>query len=241
MRQTPWLYAASCLLLLVGCAGPSWDNPHLQDPASKARQLSVDSDYCELVGARAAPMPDVRVYTPGQQTYAISGRATSYNAHSGYTTSRFSGTAQPTSGGFAQGMSEGMAQGAALGAMLAARRDRDRIVAACMRSLGWVDGQPSAGSTAAHSSKDDTSTDRHRSAALQAVEAAIAANPKLAYLRQHDADTFGKIARIDTMLLEQPDWAGRPLAERFDMAVRMYEAAYGQIDIPGRSSQALGR
>lgn len=64
------------------------------------------------------------------------------------------------------------------------------------------------------------------------VEEAIAAVPKLAYIRTNDPAAFNDIAALDTSLRAQPKWQGKPMQERFDAAVRMYEAANGAIELP---------
>lgn len=85
-------------------------------------------------------------------------------------------------------------------------------------------------------SAQTTSVDEERESRVQAVigvEEAINAVPKLAHVRANDPETFSAIAELDTMLGKRSAWEGRPLAERFDAAVRMYEAANGSIELPG--------
>jgi len=65
------------------------------------------------------------------------------------------------------------------------------------------------------------------------VEDAIEAHPKLVHIRANDPATFMAIAEIDTTLGKQPGWKDKPLTERFGAAVRMYEAANGDIELPG--------
>lgn len=68
---------------------------------------------------------------------------------------------------------------------------------------------------------------------MVSVEDAIAANPTLYHVRQHDPATFTAIAQFDTMLQQQDQWKDKPLPERFGAALRMYEAANGAIEVPG--------
>lgn len=65
------------------------------------------------------------------------------------------------------------------------------------------------------------------------TEDAIAAVPKLSYLRVNDPERFAEVATIDTALMQQTSWKGRPLAERFNAALKMYEVANGDIVLPG--------
>ena len=74
--------------------------------------------------------------------------------------------------------------------------------------------------------------------ALVSVEDTIQANPKLAHLRATDPAAFNDLADIDTMLRDRAAWKDKPLAERFDAAVRMYEAANGAIELPGQATKA---
>ena len=71
------------------------------------------------------------------------------------------------------------------------------------------------------------------------VEDTIQANPKLAHLRATDPAAFNDLADIDTMLRDRAAWKDKPLAERFDAAVRMYEAANGdRAARPGHQGRA---
>lgn len=65
------------------------------------------------------------------------------------------------------------------------------------------------------------------------VEEAIAAVPKLSHVRTEDPAAYNQIAELDTALRAQPKWQDKPMQERFEAAVRMYEAANGAIELPG--------
>lgn len=65
------------------------------------------------------------------------------------------------------------------------------------------------------------------------VEDAIANVPKLLHVRTADPAAFNEIAGFDEALRTQPKWQGKPMQERFEAAVRMYEAANGEISLPG--------
>lgn len=69
--------------------------------------------------------------------------------------------------------------------------------------------------------------------AVVSVEDAINAIPKLSHVRASDPATFMAIAEIDTVLGKQDRWKDQPLVDRFQAAVRMYEAANGDIEAPG--------
>lgn len=68
--------------------------------------------------------------------------------------------------------------------------------------------------------------------AEEAVEQAIAENPKLLHVRTHDAQRFNEIAALDTHLRTQPEWGNKPMGDRFAAAVRAYEALSGPIELP---------
>lgn len=66
-----------------------------------------------------------------------------------------------------------------------------------------------------------------------AVRDAIDATPKLAHIQATDPKLFAAAQRFDTVLREDPDWAGKPLAERFAHVVTLIETTHGAIEIPG--------
>lgn len=72
-------------------------------------------------------------------------------------------------------------------------------------------------------------------AARSTVDEAIDAVPKLAFVKQNDVEAFNRIAKFDMELRVDPKWIGRPMQDRFAAAVRMYEAAYGEINAPTAS------
>lgn len=74
---------------------------------------------------------------------------------------------------------------------------------------------------------------QRRVTAEETVESAIASVPKLAHLREHDPDAFNEVASIDGYLRARPEWADKPMSERFIAAVRMHEAQTGAaIQLP---------
>ncbi|MNY10369.1 hypothetical protein D3C86_1433440 [compost metagenome] len=74
--------------------------------------------------------------------------------------------------------------------------------------------------------------------ALVSVEDTIQSIPKLAHLRVNAPAEFNEVAAIDSMLRAKPAWKDKPLSERFDAALRMYEAANGAIELPGQAKAA---
>jgi len=77
--------------------------------------------------------------------------------------------------------------------------------------------------------------------ALVTVEDTIQSIPKLAHLRATDPAAFNEIAEIDSMLRTRPAWKDKPLSERFDAAVRMFEVERGTIELPSQAKAAAGQ
>lgn len=75
-------------------------------------------------------------------------------------------------------------------------------------------------------------TERAQSAA-DTVQEAIDSVPKLAHIQAADADAFDMAKTFDAALRARPEWADRPLSERFAKVTEMVEAALGPIEIPG--------
>lgn len=122
---------------ITGCASPQWHNPNYSadQAAIMAKQRAIDEGYCTQVAHGSAPMPDVRVYSPTQDSYSVSGTISSYGS-GGLQTSNYTGYVTPSAG---NSFSTGFAQGAALGAAIRARRAQDKIMRGCMLQLGWSD------------------------------------------------------------------------------------------------------
>lgn len=125
---------------LSGCS-TTWYNEHFSSDEARNRQLVIDEGYCNRVAAGAVPMPEIRTYTPSQQSYMITGNSTTFGRN-GIQNNSFSGTVTPMNNGFASGFSSGMAQGAALGALIRAQQEHEKIVRGCMINLGWTDSPP---------------------------------------------------------------------------------------------------
>ena len=134
------LIVISVVGALAGCS-TTWYNPHFNSDDARNRQLAIDEGYCNRVATGSVPMPEIRVYTPSQQSYMVTGNSNTFGRN-GIQNNYFSGTVMPMNNGFASGFSSGMAQGAALGALIHAQRERDRIIRGCMVNLGWTDSPP---------------------------------------------------------------------------------------------------
>lgn len=122
---------------LAGCANTHWYNPNYsaEEAALMAQQRTIDEGYCTQVAHGSAPMPDVRVYSPAQHSYNISGTISSYGS-GGFQSSSYTGYVTPSA---SASFTTGFAQGAALGASIRARRAQDKIMKGCMFQLGWSD------------------------------------------------------------------------------------------------------
>lgn len=100
-------------------------------------------------------------------------------------------------------------------------------------------GQVDAGRPAAEEA--ETARREQQVQAIVSVEDTIQANQKLAHLRTTDPAAFNEVADIDSMLRSRPAWKDKPLAERFDAALRMYEAERGTIELPSQAQAAAGQ
>lgn len=82
----------------------------------------------------------------------------------------------------------------------------------------------------------------HREQArAQTVQEAIDAVPKLAHVQASDPDAFVLAQQFDSALRARPEWADKPLSERFAKVVELVEAAHGPIQLkqPAASSDPV--
>lgn len=86
----------------------------------------------------------------------------------------------------------------------------------------------------AERSQRELQDERNRRATEQ-VNEAIGNNPKLVYARAEKPEVFNAIVEVDDWVRQQPAFNGLPLGERFAKSVAMYEAAHGQINVPGHA------
>lgn len=108
----------------------------------------------------------------------------------------------------------------------------DNLIALAKRLSDQVDaGRPAA-------EEAETTRREQQVQALVSVEDTIQSIPKLAHLRATAPAEFNEVAAIDTMLRAKPAWKDKPLSERFDAALRMYEAENGAIELPGQAKTA---
>lgn len=126
------------LILLTGCASTTqWHNPNFTEEQVDVleRQKTIDEGYCTMVVQGAVPMPEVRTYTPQQQSYTIYGSSMTHGSQ-GFNTGYYRANVVPSAGA---SFSSGFAQGAALGAAIRARRAQEAVMKSCMYQLGWTD------------------------------------------------------------------------------------------------------
>lgn len=123
-------------LLLSGC-GTTYYNSNISDPAALERQRIIDKAYCTQAAAGSVPMPEVRYYQSGIQSYQINGNVRSYSSNGYSTNSSYNGvvTSYPNAG---EAFSAGMANGMNMGAAIAAAQARKQVMQGCMYSLGWT-------------------------------------------------------------------------------------------------------
>lgn len=72
---------------------------------------------------------------------------------------------------------------------------------------------------------------RQRTEADQ-IQDAIDAVPKLAHIQSNDKAAFQTAVQFDQLLRIQPEWADRPMEERFAKVVEMVESVKGTITLP---------
>lgn len=81
-------------------------------------------------------------------------------------------------------------------------------------------------------SVQEEAAERARSA-TETVQDAIDSVPKMAHIQATDAQAFTLAKQFDSALREQPNWADKPLSERFAKVIEMVESTMGTIDVPG--------
>lgn len=82
-----------------------------QGSVAVERQRIIDEGYCTQAAAGAVPLPQVRYYQSGIQSYQINGNIQSLNTNGNYTSSNYTGnvtsytnSSDAFSAGFANGM-----------------------------------------------------------------------------------------------------------------------------------------
>ena len=73
------------------------------------------------------------------------------------------------------------------------------------------------------------------------VQDAIDAVPKLAHIQASDPDAFAAAKQFDAVLQNSPQWADKPLADRFAKVIEMVESMHGAITIPGQPAPAVAK
>ena len=64
------------------------------------------------------------------------------------------------------------------------------------------------------------------------VQAIIDTKPKLAHLQATNPEAWADLVEIDNRMGASPKWANKPMAERFDAVIKVYEAENGAIAMP---------
>jgi hypothetical protein len=64
------------------------------------------------------------------------------------------------------------------------------------------------------------------------VQAIIDTKPKLAHLQATNPEAWADVVEIDNRMGASPKWANKPMADRFDAVIKVYEAENGAIAIP---------
>jgi hypothetical protein len=70
------------------------------------------------------------------------------------------------------------------------------------------------------------------------VQSIIDGKPKLAHLQATNPEAWAEVIATDNRLASSGKWKGKPMAERFDAVVRLYEAENGAIQVPGGTATA---
>lgn len=112
-------------------------NPNITDSAALERQRIIDEGYCTRVASGAVPMPQVRHYQTGVQSYQIAGSSQTYSSNGYSANSYYTGSvsATPNAG---EAFSAGVANGLNMGAAIQAGQERKQVMQGCMYSLGWT-------------------------------------------------------------------------------------------------------
>lgn len=129
--------SAAVLVALAGCASTAmWQHPTQAGGGHDGATMALAE--CQSYAAGRTPMPKMQAYMPIPEptSYRTTG---SYSSYGNYGT--FQATTTP-SGGFASGYASGANMGANIAnayAVSAARDREEKLAAACMRTLGWID------------------------------------------------------------------------------------------------------
>lgn|GEM_PF-3006083 len=133
-----WLgFSTLAAASLVGCASTAtWQHPAKAGEGHDGATMALAD--CESYAAGRTPMPKLQGYmpVPAPTSYNTTGTYTNYGSYGS-----FQGTTTANSG-FASGYASGANMGANIAnayALSAARDKEEKLTAACMRTLGWID------------------------------------------------------------------------------------------------------
>lgn len=131
-----FLPVVSSFFLAACSTSATFYNPNISDPVALERQRIIDEGYCTQAAAGAVPLPQVRYYQSGIQSYQINGNIQSLNTNGNYTSSNYTGNVTSYTNS-SDAFSAGFANGINMGAAIRAKNDRDAVFQGCMYSLGW--------------------------------------------------------------------------------------------------------
>jgi hypothetical protein len=194
---------SATVLVLAGCATKSnWTNPFLDDPVAVKRQFTIDDGYCMRAASGSVPIPQARVYTEGQASYAVSGFTRSPTGQ----TSSFSGRAVSTPSPGAA-FTQGLANGMNMGAVFNARASQQRAYDGCMTALGWASSPEEA-------ELMRKSREREKQVKADNIQVFIDAIPELARWQASDPKRWQQAVAIDKDLLRNPAFSHLTTHER---------------------------
>lgn len=126
--------------VLAGCATTAkWEHPGLAKDAASSDKAIMASAECEAYASGRTPQPQTMPYMPAPAATSYVTTGTYTDLGGGYGSYRATTT---PSGGFASGYAAGANAGANLANAILisqAQEKRDKLAAACMRTLGWID------------------------------------------------------------------------------------------------------
>lgn len=159
----------AALLPLLSACSTQYYNPNITNPAALDRQRIVDEGYCTQVASGSVPMPQVRHYQSGVQSYQITGSTHTFGSDGYSANSYYAGsvTASPNAG---EAFSSGMANGLNIGAAIGAGRERKQVMQGCMYSLGWTTDSHAVAAVSQSAPSIRTQGDEFFARALSAAE-----------------------------------------------------------------------
>lgn len=125
-----------------------------------------------------------------------------------------------------------------------AKQDEDRLalleedfptVAAELKAMHALVKTLQAQVTPLEQSTKQAERERANSVAMT-VQEAIDSLPKMAHIQASDPEAFALATTYDKTLRERPEWANKPMSERFQKVLELVEATNGEIKVPGQKT-----